>query len=94
MNRTLANLFLGLVISASFGAALMVAAPEAQAKPKVTITDRIEILSKKIDKGQKANELTLKEADKLRSDITKINEKIEKAKSKNGAAPTNSRETI
>lgn len=83
MNRTLANLFLGLVISASFGAALTVAAPEAQAKPKVTITDRIEILSKKIDKGQKANELTLKEADKLRSDITKINEKIEKAKSKN-----------
>ncbi len=84
MNRTLANLFLGLVITASFGAALTVAAPEGQAKPKVTITDRIEILSKKIDKGQKANELTLKEADKLRSNITKINEKIEKAKSKNG----------
>ena len=83
MNRTMANLFLSLVVSASLGAAISLVAQEAQAKPKVTITDRIEILSKKIEKGQKANELTLKEADKLRSDITKITEKIEKAKSKN-----------
>jgi hypothetical protein len=84
MNRTVANLVLGLVLSASIGAAITVSVQRAEAaKPKVTITDRIEILSKKIDKGQKANELTLKEADKLRSDITKINEKIEKAKAKN-----------
>ncbi|CAN5416826.1 hypothetical protein BH11CYA1_BH11CYA1_38100 [soil metagenome] len=83
MNRTMANLFLGLVVSASLGAAITVSAPNAEAKPKVTITDRIDILSKKIDKGQKANELTLKEADKLRDDITKINDRIEKAKAKN-----------
>lgn len=86
MTRTLSKqICLGLALAISFGVAFSSAQLEAVAKkPKVTITDRLEILSKKIDKGQKANELTLKEADKLRTTISDIKEKIQKAKDKNG----------
>jgi len=83
MNFTkVATLTLSLLIALSGG--IFVSALEASAKPKVTITMRIERLSKKIDKGQKSNELTLKEAEKLRGEIADINAKIEKAKEKNG----------
>lgn len=54
------------------------------AKKPMTITDRIEELSKKIDAGQKANELTLDESEDLRKSMTKLNEKIDKWKEKNG----------
>jgi hypothetical protein len=86
MTRTFSKqICLSLALAVSFGAAFSLAQPEAFAKKaKVTITDRMEILSKKIEKGQKANELTLKEADKLRESINDIKERIEKAKDKNG----------
>ncbi|MBS1992394.1 MAG: hypothetical protein JSS86_16565 [Cyanobacteria bacterium SZAS LIN-2] len=87
----LKHLSLALVLSSTFAATVVVAgAPQADArggkvtKKPMTITDRIEELSKKIDAGQKANELTLDEADDLRKKITKLNEKIDKWKAKNG----------
>ncbi len=66
------------------GMSTLLSVTEASAKPKVTITMRIERLTAKINKSQKSNELTLKEADHLREDIADINAKIEKAKEKNG----------
>jgi|GEM_PF-477856 len=87
----LSHLSLSLILSSSLATSLLaVNVTQADAKgarvtkKPMTITDRIEELSKKIDAGQKANELTLEEADDLRGKITKLNEKIDKWKSKNG----------
>ncbi len=49
-----------------------------------TITERQEALNSKVSKGEKSNELTKKEADKLRSRLQDVNDKIAKAKLKNG----------
>jgi hypothetical protein len=49
-----------------------------------TITERQQALSSKVDKGEKSNELTKKEADKLRSRLSDVDDKIQKAKDKNG----------
>jgi peptidoglycan hydrolase CwlO-like protein len=93
MNRALVkHLSLCLLLSASFSITFIVStAPSAEAartvraaKKKVTITDRVQELSDKIDAGQKDNELTLDEATDLHKKITKINEKIDKCQSKNG----------
>lgn len=56
---------------------------DAEAK-KWTITQRHEALSKEIAKGEKSGELTLKEAEGLRSECDKITARIDKMKSKNG----------
>jgi len=87
----LSHLSLSLILSTSLASSLVaVTSIEAEArgakvtKKPMTITDRIEELSKKIDAGQKANELTLDEAEDLRKKITKLNEKIDKWKEKNG----------
>ncbi|MBU6455084.1 MAG: hypothetical protein KGS72_25155 [Cyanobacteria bacterium REEB67] len=84
MNRAIVKHFaLCLVLSAGFASVASV--PDAQAaKKKVTITDRIEELTKKVNAGQKANELTLKESEDLRDKLEKINARIEKCKTKNG----------
>jgi len=92
MNRTLAmHVGLCLALSTGFAVAATISLPSLAsaktlkvAKKEVTITDRIGELSKKIDLGQKNNELTLDEATDLRKKITKINEKIDKCQSKNG----------
>src|SRR5580700_5689895 len=92
MNRTLVmHVSLSLALTTSFVvtstislASLAEAKTLKVAKKEVTITDRIGELSKKIDLGQKNNELTLDEATDLRKKITKINEKIDKCQSKNG----------
>jgi len=93
MKRALVkHLSLSLLISSGFALSSMVAvAPQAEAKrlvvtKKVTITDRVQELSGRIDKSQKANELTLDEANDLRKKITKINEKIDKCQAKNAGA--------
>jgi septal ring factor EnvC (AmiA/AmiB activator) len=83
MNRAfIKHLSLCLVLSTGLG--LIVSSPNAEAKRKYTITNRINALNSKINAGQKSNELTLKEADSLRGDISDINDKIAKDKSKNG----------
>lgn len=56
----------------------------ADAGKKYTITDRQVQLRKEIAKGQKSNELTLKEAEKLTGRLDDIAADIEKFKSKNG----------
>jgi hypothetical protein len=83
MNRAfIKHISLCLVLSTGLG--LIVSSPNAEARRHYTITNRINALSSKINAGQKANELTLKEADSLRGDIADINSKIDKDKSKNG----------
>jgi len=90
MNRSFVkHVSLCLALSVGLASATSLLSPSGAmaarvAKKAVTITDRIQELSKKIDAGQKANELTLSEADDLRNKITKVNEKIDKAQSKNG----------
>jgi hypothetical protein len=49
-----------------------------------TITDRQVALSSKVTAGEKSNELTKKEADKFRSRLQDVDERINKAKAKNG----------
>jgi hypothetical protein len=56
----------------------------AQAAKKWTIYQRQVEEQKRIASGEKANELTKKEADGLRSDMSSMSERIEKMKSKNG----------
>ena len=90
MNSALVK-HLGLCLSLAAGFAVVAATPDAQAarashpvKKKYTITDRIEDLTKKVNDGQKNNELTLKEADDLRGKIEKVSARIDKCKTKNG----------
>lgn len=56
----------------------------ADAGKKYTITDRQTELRRLIAKGQRNNELTLKEANKLTGKLDDIAADIEKYKSKNG----------
>jgi hypothetical protein len=56
----------------------------AVAGKKWTVTERQVELRKKVANGQKNNELTLKESEKLTSRLDKIAADIEKYKSKNG----------
>jgi len=85
MHRSLLkNISLSLAVVAACATVLSVPGVEAANKKKpITITERIQELSSKIDAGQKSNELTLDEATDLRGKITKINEKIDKCQSKN-----------
>lgn len=57
---------------------------EARTRTKLTITQRHDILKAKINRMQKANELTVKEANNLRDDANDIWEKVSRMKSKNG----------
>lgn len=51
---------------------------------KWTVTERLEHLSKDIDEGRAANELTLKQVESLKNDAKDIKETMEKMKAKNG----------
>jgi hypothetical protein len=53
-------------------------------KKQWTVTERQVQLQKETTAGEKANELTKKEADDIREDLAKIQTKIDKAKEKNG----------
>jgi len=94
MNRALVkHLSLCLLLSGSLvSVSIMSSSPlpayarSRAAKKKVTITDRVQELSAKVDAALKANELTLDEATDLRKKLTKINEKIDKCQAKNGGA--------
>lgn len=63
--------------------ALSVLAQGAVAKD-MTVYERQVALTKKVEKMQKANELTLKEADRLRDKLAKVNEKKDKYLADNG----------
>jgi predicted ribosome quality control (RQC) complex YloA/Tae2 family protein len=63
---------------------MQVIAIEPMEAKNITITERQEILMKKIDQGEKSGELTLKEAEALRNEGNKITEKQAKMKDKNG----------
>ena len=77
------NKVLALSISACF--CLSVAFNQAVcAKRPITITQRQEALQRDILKDQKSMELTKKEADGLRDDMSDIASRITKMKSKNG----------
>ena len=71
---------LGLAVSIFF---FQPAATSAKAK-HWTITDRQQALSVKVTAGEKSNNLTKKEADKLRKRLQAVNEHISNAKTKNG----------
>jgi TolA-binding protein len=84
MNRAFVkSISLSLALAAGFAAVSYAPAAEA-AKKKVTITDRVEELTSKVNAGQKNNELTLKEADDMRDRLSKVTEHMNKAKDKNG----------
>jgi hypothetical protein len=55
----------------------------AEAAKHYTITQRQEMLNKEVSAGLKANELTLKEANKLKDRLTDVRNRIEKMKAKN-----------
>jgi len=75
----------GLMLScAALCLSLVFLSSPADAKKHWTVTERQEALTSRIVKGEKSNELTKKEADKLRSRLSDINDHIEKAKTKNG----------
>ena len=81
MNRLVALTITALSLSA---VTTLVQPTEAQARRHYTITQRQEMLRKEVNAGQKANELTLKEADALRDRLTGITEDEAKMKAKNG----------
>lgn len=74
-----AKIFLATLLAVTF---LMAAAP-VEAK-KWTVTERLEKLSKEIDEGRKANELTVKQETSLKTMIADLKAKMEKMKAKNG----------
>jgi hypothetical protein len=81
MNRLVALTITALSLSVM---TTLVQPTVAQAKVHYTITQRQEMLRKEVNAGQKANELTLKEADSLRDRLTSITEDESKMKAKNG----------
>jgi len=77
----------GVVLLSALSLLIMsvVSIDAASAKSKTwTITERQEALSSKVSKGETSNELTKKEADKLRSRLQDVSDKIAKSKLKNG----------
>jgi hypothetical protein len=63
--------------------ATLVANTPADAKKHYTITQRQEMLNKEVTAGLKANELTLKEANKLKERLADVTSRIAKMKEKN-----------
>lgn len=72
-----------ILMSAVFLTTYLLTPPEAVAK-KWTVTERIQKLSKEIDEGRAANELTSKQVEALKNSIDDIKTKMEKMKEKNG----------
>ncbi len=83
MNRTFVK-HLSLCLALATGFSAIVLAPSAEAARKYTITKRVNALTWKVNAGQKSGELTLKEADDLRSKLSDVNNKIAKCQAKNG----------
>ncbi|HEY9682637.1 MAG TPA: hypothetical protein V6C86_13745 [Oculatellaceae cyanobacterium] len=81
MNRYVALTITALGLSAMN---TLVQPTEAEARKHYTVTQRQDQLKKEVDAGQKANELTLKEANALRDRLSSVAEDETKMKSKNG----------
>jgi hypothetical protein len=58
-------------------------APSAEAARRFTVSERIEMLSKSIERGRNENELTTKQEISMRDQLAGIKDKIEKLKEKN-----------
>ena len=72
-----------LLLSLAISMAMFSLPPEAIAK-KLTVTERLTKLSKQIDIGDKANELTASQTATLKKEVIDIKAKIDKLKEKNG----------
>ena len=70
--------FIATLLASSF-----VLSPLPSHAKRWTVTERLERLSKAVDKGRTANELTIKQVDSLKGEIKSIKEKAEKMKTKN-----------
>lgn len=57
--------------------------PQGVLAKKWTVTERIQKLSKDIDEGRKANELTAKQVESLKNDLVDLQAKMDKMKAKN-----------
>jgi predicted transglutaminase-like cysteine proteinase len=74
-----------MVAAAVLGASSLIqASPVSARSAHYTITQRQVQLTREVNAGLKANELTLKEATKLRERMTDVNSSISKMKEKNG----------
>ncbi|MBX3073019.1 hypothetical protein KF707_08090 [Candidatus Obscuribacterales bacterium] len=62
----------------------LVCSPLAADAKKWTVTQRLEKLSKEIDEGRTGNELTTKQVEDLKKEVSDIKDRMEKMKSKNG----------
>ncbi len=72
---------LGLTLAVLVSSALSMTPAFAK---KWTVTERITKLSKEIDEGRQANELTTSQVDALKNAVDSLKEKMEKMKNKNG----------
>lgn len=72
---------LGLTLAVLVSSALSMTPAFAK---KWTVTERITKLSKEIDEGRQANELTTSQVDALKKSVETLKEKMEKMKNKNG----------
>lgn len=83
MKRQLLSLLL-LVTVCGGAASVQPACAKGPSKKVYTVTDRQVELRNKVAAAAKANELTAKEAEKLNSTLTDIDEDIVRMKAKNG----------
>lgn len=74
--------FLAIIATVLLATVTFVSEP-ALAK-RWTVTQRVEKLSAEIEEGRKANELTVKQCESLKSSIVSLKEKMEKMKARNG----------
>lgn len=72
---------LGLSLAVLMSSALVVSPAFAK---KWTVTERITKLSKEIDEGRQANELTTSQVDALKKSVESVKSKMDKMKEKNG----------
>ena len=76
------QLSVGIISSMLAGAFLL--APLPTLAKKWTVTERIEKLSKEIDEGRTANELTTRQVETLKTMVTNVTERMDKMKVRNG----------
>lgn len=78
------NVFVSRLVYTVACLSILLSVGPALAKKQWTITQRQVALTREVDAGLKANELTLKEANKLRDRLADVVARGEKMKAKNG----------
>ena len=75
----------GAVLAAAVMLSMLLAlSPLPSFAKKWTVTEHLEHISRDIEEGRKANELTVKQVEGLKQDVVSIQAKMEKMKQKNG----------